>query len=355
MIKFGKYQLNLIDSSAIIPVDFDRLDIKEADGYLLFDHRGVDDFEQKGVKFLSKDELYAKKEEEIRVIDDARFTSSSTVVPLLIDRTFFTTVFNVIPYIYKLHEADPSLCFVINETEIANLPEVRSSLAAMFSYMRMFFDSQNIEYIYISPEDPLTAVKVSRYVDFSKQSEEQDLSLQDVLVSVKKIQEHLNVDTSLEPFRRVYLSRVHLAKEKSETYPIFQGGENRFNSDIRMENEDVLVDYFKSKGYEVIVPEQDFKTFEDQVRYFNEVKVLVSVSGSGLANQIFMQEGTYVIDLGAELVFPSNSVGSFQILDNAHWLSNSYINHQIFISVPTRRDPHKAIERLNKLFESLNV
>lgn len=354
MIKFGKYQLNLMMSSAIIPVAFDRLDIKEVDGYLLFDHKPNSSFDDREVKFRTKEQLYRRKK-ETKVIEDDRFTEGALVVPILINNTFYTTIFNLIPYVYKLYKADPSICFILNETELSSDPDVRRSLGSMFSYIKKFFDHQGIKYIYIEATDPPTAVKISRYVDFSKVDDRHDLSIQDGLVSTKEIKKHLNIDESVEPSKKVYLSRKHLALQRGATHPMRRGGENRFDSDIRMFNEELLEDYFKSIGYEVVVPEKDFKTFEEQVKYFNDVKALVSVSGSGLTNSIFMQEGTYVIDIGAELLFPDRYLGSFQVLDNQHWLFNSYINHQTFISVPTRRNPYQAVERLDKLFKVLDI
>jgi hypothetical protein len=66
--------------------------------------------------------------------------------------------------------------------------------------------------------------------------------------------------------------------------------------DQRIDSDKEIKNFFVSAGFEVIYPEQ-FKTFIDQINYFSECKVIAGISGSALANCIFMKPGGTVIEL----------------------------------------------------------
>lgn len=66
--------------------------------------------------------------------------------------------------------------------------------------------------------------------------------------------------------------------------------------DQRIDSDEQIQKFFKESGFEVVYPE-DFNTFLDQIKYFNECKVIAGISGSGLLNCIFMKPGGTVIEL----------------------------------------------------------
>lgn len=103
------------------------------------------------------------------------------------------------------------------------------------------------------------------------------------------------------PTRKAYLSRNGRGLEFSN----LSNGLS-FNHDIRILDENVLEDYLSSRGYDVVVPEE-IGTYKDQIEYFNSVKVICSVSGSGLANSIFMPPGGKVIEIATSLILPLNN------------------------------------------------
>ena len=49
----------------------------------------------------------------------------------------------------------------------------------------------------------------------------------------------------------------------------------------------------------LIVCPEDFETFEDQLNYFAEAKIIASISGSGLHNSMWMQPGQTVIEISS--------------------------------------------------------
>lgn len=113
------------------------------------------------------------------------------------------------------------------------------------------------------------------------------------------------LDTSVTPFRTAYLSRKEIPDRSFD-------GRNRmpglsFNHDNRIDDERKLEAYLESVGVEIVVPE-DFQSFDDQIKYFNEVKTVMSLTSSGLTNAIFMQPGGNVLEFVTPLIAGTHPV-----------------------------------------------
>lgn len=100
--------------------------------------------------------------------------------------------------------------------------------------------------------------------------------------------------------KKVYLSRAGRGVSFTNINPGLY-----FNHDVRIIDEPVLEEFLVSKGYEVVVPEE-LGSYEDQVKYFNTVGTMCSVSGSALANSIFMPPGGRVLEIVTSLILPLN-------------------------------------------------
>lgn len=109
-------------------------------------------------------------------------------------------------------------------------------------------------------------------------------------------------DLNVLPNKKVYLSRKSV---KTKTFE-FEGYEKDFidKKISRVYDEEALEIYFKTKGFEIIYPE-NFLSFEDQINFFYQVKTLVSLSGGGSLNCIFMQPNTNVVELVTYLTTPA--------------------------------------------------
>jgi hypothetical protein len=153
------------------------------------------------------------------------------------------------------------------------------------------------------------------------------------------------------PFRRVYLSR----DGKSGRLGPIDTNYEFYKDDLRMNEEHKLQEFFSNLGYEIIDPETKFDSIMEQMFYMSEVKTLVAVTCSGLANMMFMQPGQLVVELQAELV-QVNVHASFldygQIIpiQNLHnfYQPLSFMNGHTYISIPSNRDPDVVIEKLSK-------
>jgi hypothetical protein len=124
------------------------------------------------------------------------------------------------------------------------------------------------------------------------------------------------------PTKKVYLSRKRIPS-RIETFTDKNNLEVVSN-DNRVENEELLEDYLKTLGYEIVCPE-DFDSFQEQLNYMYSVKSLISLSGSGLTNCLFMQPNQTVVELVTPLCIPfddeNNPYKSILIEDLHHFYS----------------------------------
>jgi capsular polysaccharide biosynthesis protein len=87
------------------------------------------------------------------------------------------------------------------------------------------------------------------------------------------------ISSNTTPFRCIYITR---GKAKRR----------------RISNEDVVFELLREKGFEKIVLED--LQLKDQVKLFQEARVVVASHGAGLANTMFMQKGQTVIELKSD-------------------------------------------------------
>lgn len=149
----------------------------------------------------------------------------------------------------------------------------------------------------------------------------------------------LNKD--VKPFRKVYLSRSHM--EVRDYFWIKDGLSTK--ADDRLYDHKILEEYLEGLGFEVIVPEQKFVNFQDQINYFNETKLLVSLSSSGISNSLFMQPNTTVTELITTyplplgyIVFEEDKTKKFDALEQVHHIyhNQAYLKNQAYFGIPNR-------------------
>ena len=165
-------------------------------------------------------------------------------------------------------------------------------------------------------------------------------------------------DPQVEPHRKIYISR-----RKTRSYFLWENQELKpgspYRSDHRIHEEDVLEDYFSSLGYEIMYAEH-FSDVRDQINTFYSAKSLISPSGSGLTNSIFMQPGTNVLEITTPIgaIFPEGF--HYSITDAvkntpAEWLFEYHhiykeianaLGHN-YMSIQTDKDPRTITKFLD--------
>jgi hypothetical protein len=92
-----------------------------------------------------------------------------------------------------------------------------------------------------------------------------------------------NYLSELSPYKKVYVSRT-------------KSGSVRRKNVLRLDNEEILENFFRSLNFEIVYAE-DFVKMEDAINFFSQVNLLVGVHGANLHNSLFMQPGTTVFEL----------------------------------------------------------
>lgn len=143
---------------------------------------------------------------------------------------------------------------------------------------------------------------------------------------------------------KVYLSRKKTIYQTGE--PILGFDKNKyaslpFKDDLRVDNEEILEEYFKNKKYKIVYPE-DFDNFEDQINYFYNVKNLVSLSGAGLTNQCLMQPGANVVEISTPLMV----MGETEL--HTLYFCMAWAKDHNYYSIPSLRKSKEIIKRLER-------
>lgn len=149
-----------------------------------------------------------------------------------------------------------------------------------------------------------------------------------------------------KPTKNVFISR---SKAVGRDYSDKATG-LKYKNDNRMDNHEALDKYFESMGYEVVHSE-DFPSFQHQMDYFYEAKVVASITGSGLTNAIFMRPGQTLIEIVTPLVVPVGRPGQKKDINDPYFvqeLHNFYKNIAFF-----KDHTYFAVQNEDRSFEKL--
>jgi hypothetical protein len=153
-----------------------------------------------------------------------------------------------------------------------------------------------------------------------------------------------------EPFRKVYCSR---RKTDYKTGHWITGDKDPETLKIkddssRVSDELALESYLISNGFEIIYPE-DFKSFEDQIKYFSSVKTLVSTTGAGLVNMCFMKDRTQVVELTIPMMVQGNTTL------HTHYAPMAWAKRLVYFSIPSMRSTEEILKTIesNEILKAL--
>lgn len=186
--------------------------------------------------------------------------------------------------ILAVHSVEPDTEVIVDESFFHFTDEDSSQEApSYYSFVYEMMDNLNIRYKTIKAPE-LTMV-INNFIMPN------DLTFFDRFlesaVFLKNYIEKYIVDTDVEPYRKVYLSR--------------QAGPN--TPGFRIDSEKGLMDYFTRIGFEH-TDQNHFANINDQIKFFYETKVICGLTGSGLTNMLFMKDCQTVIELVSMMEFP---------------------------------------------------
>ena len=185
----------------------------------------------------------------------------------------------------------PDAKFIIDITNIKQTDQLPE-------YLKMIFKFLNKNKIDYRPID-LNSNKIINVNNlYYKDPEAESFALNHSSKRLYAFAQEYVSDKDIEPTKKVYLSRKNF---KGRDLSFFIKERLPYSNDNRLDDEEMVEKYFRSLGFEIVVPE-DFKTFEEQLEFFYNTKTLVSTTSSGLVNSCFMQPGSTVVELSTPLI-----------------------------------------------------
>lgn len=278
--------------------------------------------------------------------------SDQVKILIKVEDSFYHFFIDSLTLILKIHEEFPERLLVLY------LQTARPSKTgkALIEMLLGILDREKVNYTTINYELKEEHAPICKVNNFALAhpyfSANNVTTFQDVIRTAKIVVEHckevLGVSGDPVPFRRVYLAR---GKEAGNHVGIVPEDYQFYKNDDRMDDFENLERFFESIGYEIIDPEKDFESMHHQIVYMSEVKTLVSVTSSGLANMIFMSPRQKIVELQAEIV-QSDRASNEEIVIPRQGIHTMYqglafMKEHLLISVPSRRDSNRVIEILS--------
>jgi hypothetical protein len=134
-----------------------------------------------------------------------------------------------------------------------------------------------------------------------------------------------------------YLTNKYNIGTETPNKKIYISRKNFLSQDIRIDDEEVLENYFIEKGFQVVYPE-NISTFKEQFELFNSCSTLAGLSGSGITSLIFMQENQEIIEIVSELLVGSTLADDetriFEYGIHDHYREFSIMKNHKYSSVP---------------------
>jgi hypothetical protein len=232
--------------------------------------------------------------------------------------------------ILAVHSIEPDIEIIVDESFFYPTNEGSSEkIPSYYTFVYEMLDNLKIKHRTIKAVDLKIVIDnfiLPNDVQFFDRFLESGVFLKDYI-------EKYIVDTNIQPFRKVYLSR--------------QSGPN--TPGLRVNNEKKLMEYFISIGFEH-TDQNHFANVNDQIKFFYETKIACGLTGSGLTNIMFMKDFQTVIELVSLIEFPRPNdpePTSGEIHDFYKMIA--FGKKQTLISIP---NVNKKYEDLTKLISS---
>jgi hypothetical protein len=276
--------------------------------------------------------------------------SEETKVLLPISDKFYHFFIDSLPTLLKIHRQDPSILFVL----YIRKTRPNAAYEQFLTLLSMVLSHIEIKHKIIAIGPGMNFAPTYQFNNYIL-IDEIRLSIHDLL-TFPDIQYAIDIaircaggygdSDVLVPFRKVYLTRRGAGANigpVADNYKFYK-------DDLRMYDEEKLEKFFSDLGYEIVEPETRFESIMDQICYMRGVKTLVSVTSSGLANMIFMQENQTIIEIQSEIVQALDNTIPVVPVQSLHsyYQPLSFMNQHLHISIPSNRDPDKVIEVLTK-------
>jgi hypothetical protein len=289
--------------------------------------------------YFNKSFSYFKKMEElldlelvqdISSIDPKKvldLTSNNKKAIVKIDTMFFSFLFQNLSCISLFYSRIKNRKVKLYIYEIRKIDKKeQAEWAKLKDFFIEYLLSLEVEFEFLE-KDKFEAIKINNFYQL-----EEAFSPIGVRSLGYRVNNHFT-KSDLPPFRKAFVARQkHLVQ--------------------RIDDDKTLQDFFVAAGFEVIYPE-NFKTFTDQINYFSECRVIAGISGSGLANNVFMKPGGSVIELLSIFDVPTNEEYPIEI-HSFYRIMASVMGH-LYFSVSNLSGKTLAFEKNKKALDIIKV
>jgi len=150
--------------------------------------------------------------------------------------------------------------------------------------------------------------------------------------------------------KKIYITR---GSSESETDPFIINEDSSIgykDGKVRIYDENLLEQYLKDQGFE-IVNFENLSSIRDQVQLMRSTSVILGATGTGLVNELFMEDGKILIELRVE---DGSADTVHRIVPDYYDLSVSKQHLYFALDVPDKQAT-TAIKKLKNLLDSLNL
>lgn len=262
---------------------------------------------------------------------------SDKTVLIHFNSQFYHFLTDNLSVIIREHKENKNVRFIITIDKMQYLEH--------YSYTRfleIFLKHRNINYTIVDLEK-FYAIKINNFYYYNLANSQ---TMDDIYINFQEYFKDFIINKDRIPNKKVYLSRTKVPRHEHQ---VLFGNDDpnifMFQDDERVDDESKLEQFMKQQGFEIVTPE-DFPDFIQQLNFMYEVKTLVSLTGSGLMNLLFMQDKQTVIDLTTPLVAVS------RLTLHPFYYYNSYAANQIYVSIPHHRNVDDITDKLSKYLHS---
>jgi|DEB19_MinimDraft_3_1074340.scaffolds.fasta_scaffold00039_35 hypothetical protein len=250
---------------------------------------------------------------------------------VLWQKNFLHAFFNMVQYILHYHRINNDAYFVIM-FGLDYREEDKEINHAKF--ILKLLDDKKIKYELVYLKEESIVVKDATYMSVIPFSS----------FVFKEVYDYCStkINRVKSPNKVAYLARSKVPPKAENS--IFNGKDQnsfRIKNDLRIEDEEVLIEYFKQKGFDIVYPE-DFASFEEQIIYFDSVKAMICPSGSGMANMMFLQPSQIVVELQTPVL-----IGGTQQV-HPFYEGFAWAKKHNLITIPHERKSEHIIEYFEK-------
>jgi hypothetical protein len=252
------------------------------------------------------------------------------------------------------YELTPDAKFIIDITHLKDIDVLPEHVKMIFK----FLNNNNIDY---RPVDLRSNNIMNINNLYYRNLDAESFALN---APAKKLYNFANqyvVDKNVKPSKKVYLSRKNFV---NRDLSFFIKGSLPYENDNRIDDEKKLEAYFFSLGFDIVYPDE-FKTFEEQMQFFYNVKTVASLTSSGLTNACFMQPGSTVIEITTPLIsfakigngVTDSGSESQEELHHFYNAISTFMDHN-YISIPnTSRESDHIIKKIenNKILKDFLI